>query len=228
MTIFKFALTRAFKNVFTLIITAILPIGTILIRTMWEDDAINGFMLIALFLMIGAVLLSNNILKDKVDGVIPRILLGPVTMTDYFFQNLLACMIPLTLQSFSVGIIGVLLHDWTLSFGLALGLSYTLFSVAMTTLCFSFYALFREKETGNLGILAVTMMSAMLGGLTIPKSLLPITVQRVGALLPPHWISRSIYSLNTGEITLEFWIYQGILVLFAVIFLLFGGKRRMI
>jgi len=228
MMIFKFALTRAFRNVFTLIITAILPIGAVLIRPMWEDGAVNSFMFIALLLMIGAVLLSNNILKDKVDGVIPRILLGPVTMTNYLFQNLLACMIPLTIQSFLIGILGILRYDWTLSFGLALGLSYTLFSVAMTALCFSFYALFREKEAGNMGILAVTMLAALLGGLTIPTSLLPITAQRLGALLPPHWIGRSIYSLNTGEIVLEFWIYQGILVLFAVIFLLFGGKKRMV
>ncbi len=228
MTIFTFALIRGFRNPLSLICNAIIPLGLIFVRNLWVGDAPTGFGMVALAMMTGAYLMAQGILKDKEDGAIIRILSAPVSMLNYFMQNLLACMVPPMIQVALLSTVGFLRYDWKLYFTLAVALCYTMFTMATVAFSFAWHSFFKSKENSNNGFMAAIMFIAALGGLLFPVSQLPGFLQYVGAIFPAYWVSQSFNILLEGGISSEFWLFQAILFLFTVAYLLYGGKRKIV
>lgn len=227
MTIFKFALIRGFKGTLALVFNLLLPVAVILFRPLWTDGE-AGFFLLAFLFMNVAFIMSQSILNDKIDGSVIRILSAPITLFDYLFQNLLACLVPMLVQTLLVGVLGFIFYGWDLSFTLGIILVYTLFSMASIAFSFAWHTFFNKSENSNAAFMTILTFLGFLGGLFIRLSYLPNILFYSGVVFPAHWISRSLDGLLLDGITPQFWLFQAILLLFTGIFLLLGSKRKII
>jgi len=194
------------------------------------DEAVHSRtpFLVALMLMFGAFVMARSIQVDKMDGTITRILAGPVTMRGYLVQNFMSAMVPMTVLSIALGIIGVALHSWEISFALGLAICYILLSATSIGLSFVWSCLFKDKETSTAVLSVLITAIASLGGLMIPLALLPRFLRFLGALFPAHWATRALENLMDYGMNTQFWLSMLAMFLFTVAYLLYGGKRRII
>ena len=237
MTIFRFALLRGTRNPLTLLCTYILPIALILVRPLWTGIAFGfggglgggGFSLLTIVTMSSAYLMSLSILTDKADRAIIRILAAPVTMRRYLTENLTACAMPLLVQMVIVSILGHILYSWSLTLSIAVFLCYTVLTLASVTMAFAWHCLFKSSEGNVVGFPMVLFLTAFLGGLTFPVEAFPGPLQYVGAIFPAYWAVRGLSAvLEAGAMNGEFWLGIAAMLLFAVAYLLYGGKRRVV
>jgi len=231
MTVFKYALRNGVTKPLSLIINAVMP----LILTIFADrinffGAENvEFSLLAFMIMFGAFLMANSIQKDKVEGVLVRILAGPITLRSYLMQNFFAAIIPMAVVSAVVGLLGHLIHDWSTTLTIGLVLVYILLSATSIGLSFVWSCLFKDKEASLSGVSVLITMTALVGGLMIPLSVLPDIVYYIGMITPAHWASRAIEQVLTyGEFTNMYWLGILALAMFTVAFVLYGSKRRLV
>ena len=233
MTIFRFALRRSARNPLTLICTYFMPIALILIRPLWAGGIgffpDGGFAILALLTMSSAYLMSLNILADKTDGAVIRILAAPITMRRYLMENLLSCAVPLFVQMGLVAILGAILYDWSVTLSLAVFLCYTILTLASVAMAFAWHCLFKSKADSGAGFSLVLFLTAFLGGVTFPVTVFPGLLEYVGAIFPVYWAMRGLRAvLDTGVMNEQFWIGIAAMSLFTVAFLLYGGKRRIV
>ena len=232
MTIFRFALIKGLRSPGTFVFNCILPIALILIRPLWEGDIFfSGFGLLIMVIWGGSFLMSQGILNDRADGALTRILSAPVSMFQYLLQNLLAFMVPMTVQVGLVVVLGVILYGWGLTIALALFLCYTVFTVSAVAMSFAWNCLFKTKEGSFSSFSAMVTFGTFLSGAMVPIEAFPEGIlQYVGAILPAYWAVRGLnaLSLTDATITGDYWIAIGAMLLFTIAFLLYGGKRRMI
>jgi len=173
--------------------------------------------------------MSLSILTDKADGAIVRILAAPITMRRYFAENLLSCMVPLFVQLIVVSLLGAILYDWGSILSIAVFLCYTILALASVTMAFAWHCLFKSKEASNAGFGFVVTLMSFLSGFLLPLEVFPGLLQYVGAMFPAYWTARGLHSvLETGAMTGDFWLSIVAMLLFAVAFLLYGSKRRII
>ena len=230
MTIFRYALIKGLRSPVTLLFNCILPLVLILVRPLWTgDNFLSGFGLLILVIWGGSFLMAQGTLNDRESGAITRILSTPITMRNYLAQNLLAYMVPLTLQVALVSVLGAILYDWDLTIALALFLCYTVFTIASVTMSFAWNCLFKSKESSFASFSAMVTFGSMLSGAWIPLGNLPTALQYVGAIFPAYWGMRGITSLlELGSLGTDYWIGIAAMSLFAIAYLLYGGKRRLI
>jgi len=227
MTIFKFALLRGVRGK-DYLINIILPLAFILIRPIWAGGGTQGFHLMGLWVMVCASSIAKGIMLDKLDRTIIRILASPTNTLRYLSQNFLACMVPLTLQVVILTSLGKFLYSWETVFTIYLAICYTVFAMASITLLFAWSCLFKDRETSNMMFGFLVMFAGTLGGLLLPFDLLPRTLQYIGSLFPTYWVSIGIREILATGATPKYWMSLGIIALFAVAYLLYGGKRRII
>ncbi|MCL2201317.1 MAG: ABC transporter permease [Oscillospiraceae bacterium] len=230
MTIFRYALIKGLRHPVTLVLNCVAPIVLILIRPIWTGEQfLSGFGILLMLIWGGAFLMAQGTLNDKSTGAIVRILAAPVSMRDYLAQNLLAYMVPLTLQVAIISILGSVLYDWNLTLALGLFLCYTVFTVASVTLSFAWNCLFKSKESSFSTFSALITFGTVLSGAIIPLGILPIALQYVGAIFPAYWAMRAIDALiSAGSMNTDYLFGIVAMILFSLAFLLYGGKRRMV
>lgn len=228
MTVFKYAFIRGLRNPLSLICNCILPLTLVFIRPLWTGEFASGFSLITFFILCGAYLMARNMLIDKADGAVVRILAAPVTMLNYLAQNLLACMVPLAVQIILVCLTGALLYGWGFSFTIALALSYGIFMAASVAMAFAWNCLFKDKENNYTAFSVTITFMAMLSGLWFPLELLPQPLQYAGAVFPSYWAARGISTLRELGAVSGYWISLAAMLMFTAAYLLYGGKRRII
>jgi len=230
LTIFRFALIKGLRNPATLVFNCILPLILIFVRPLWTGDAaLSGFGLLLLVIWGGAFFMAQGTLNDRESGAITRILAAPVSMRNYLTQNLLAYMVPLTVQVGLISVLGVILYGWGLTLALGLFVCYTVFTIASVTMSFAWNCLFKHKETSFASFSAMVTFGSILSGAWISLDQLPTALQYVGAIFPAYWGMRGIDSLlELGTMGTEYWIGIAAMALFAAAYLLYGGKRRMI
>ena len=233
MTVFKYAMLNGINRPMSLIINSIAPIGlTVFAERIDTGLGMAGgihFFLLAFVIMYGAFLMANSIQKDKVEGVLVRILAGPITLRSYLAQNFLAAIIPMALVSSVVGLLGHLIHDWGVTVAVGVVLIYIMLSASSIGLSFVWSCLFKDKEASLSGISVTLTMSALIGGLMMPLSMLPRAVYYIGMITPAHWTSRAIEQLVIyGEFTQMYWLGLLAVGMFTVAFILYGSKRRLV
>lgn len=229
LTIYRFALLRAQRNPVSLLINAVLPLILIFISGLWTGEEAMGFSFIGAALMYGSFLAARGIMNDKLDGTITRIFTSPVTTLQYLSQNLLAVMTPLTMQIIAVGIIGSILYQWEIDFTLSLMLIYFLFAAASVAFSFAWSCMFKDREISYTMFSVLMSLVALLGGFFVPLQVLPNALRYVGALFPAYWVSNGILALRgLDEAMGSFWISAAVIVLFAVLYMVYGSKRRML
>jgi ABC-2 type transport system permease protein len=179
--------------------------------------------------MYGAFYMARGIQSDKIDGTVVRILAGPVTMRDYFVQNFFAAMVPMTAVSVVVGALGMLLHGWEFQLTLGLILLYIMLSSTSIGLSFAWSCLFKNAETSTVVFSMLMMLVVFLSGMLLPLDVLPDILLYIGALFPGQWAVRGIESLlSYGFDGYMYWLSLLAMLMFAVAYLLYGGKRRII
>jgi len=231
MTVFKYALYNGVTKPLSLIINGLVPIVVVIFANRINLFGANEivFNLLGFFIMYGAFLMANSIQKDKVEGVLTRILAGPITLRSYLIQNFLASIIPMAVVSAVVGILGYLIHDWEITFTIGLVLVYIMLSATSIGLSFVWSCLFKDKEASLSGVSVVITMTALIGGFMIPLSMFPDPIYYIGMITPPHWASRAIEQLVLyGQFTNMYWLGLLALAMFTVAFVLYGSKRRLV
>jgi len=236
MTVFKYALYNGVTKPVSAIVNSVGPLLLVIFADRITEafggtEAANVvvYNLLAFIIMYGAFLMANSIQKDKVEGVLTRILAGPITLRSYLVQNFLAAIIPMTLISVIVGALGHLLHDWNITVTIGIVIVYIVLSASAIGLSFVWSCLFKDKEMSLSGISVLLTLSSLLGGFMLPLAILPRAAYYAGTLLPPHWAARAIEQLVLyGELTNMYWLGILAVVMFTVAFLLYGSKRRMV
>jgi len=237
MTIFRFAIIKGLRNPVTMLFNCIAPILLLLVRSLWVIDGatsgfgfMSGFGLMLIVIWGGSFLIAQGTINDRESGAITRILSAPISMKNYLAQNLLAYMVPLTVQVAVISVLGMILYDWNAALALGLFICYTVFTIASVTMSFAWNCLFKRKESAFTTFSAVVTFGSMLGGAFVPIALLPTALQNVGAIFPVFWAMRGINALRElgGAISTDYMMGLGVMILFAIAFLLYGGKRRMI
>ncbi len=228
-TIYKFALLRALRSPVSLLFNAILPLILIFIRGLWTGEGAVGFSFIGVALMYGSFMAARGILNDKLDGTITRIFTSPVTTLQYLSQNLMAVMTPLTVQILAVGIIGSILYQWEMGFTLSVMFIYFLFTVASVAFSFAWSCMFKDREISYAMFSVLMSIVALLGGFFAPLQVLPNALRYIGALFPAYWVSNGILALRGWDGVMgRFWISAAVIALFAVLYMVYGSKRRII
>ena len=228
MTIFVYAIIKGLRNKATLIFNCILPIVIILIRPLWDEGGLSGLGLLVMTMWGAAFLMSQGILNDKINGSITRILAAPVTMFQYLAQNLLAFMVPLTVQIAIVSVLGMILYDWGFQFALALFVCYAVFTASAIAMSFAWNCLFKSKDTSFSTFSAVITFGSALSGALIPLELFPTALQYLGAIFPAYWAVRGINAYLDYGAVLGYWSALLAMMVIAVICLFYGGKRRIV
>jgi len=185
--------------------------------------------MVGLMVIFGGFALAKGIQQDRMDGTIIRILAGPITMRSYLVQNFMSAMVPMTVLSLLIGILGVALNGWYIAFAAGVVICYILLAASSIGLAFAWSCLFKDKETSWAALSVVITAIATLGGLMIPLSLLPFGLRLVGALFPAQWAARALENImEYGVLNTEFWLAMLAMLMFTIAFMLFGGKRRLI
>ena len=228
-TICKFALLRSLRSPVSLLFNAVLPLSLIFIRGLWTGEGAIGFSFIGVALMYGSFMAARGILNDKLDGTITRIFTSPVTTLQYLSQNLMAVMTPLTVQILAVGIFGSILYGWGMGFALSLMLLYFVFAVASVAFSFAWSCMFKDREISYAMFSVLMSVVALLGGFFVPLQVLPNALRYIGALFPAYWVSNGILALRGWDGAMgSFWISAAVIALFAVLYMMYGSKRRII
>ena len=228
MTIFKFALKRGFFSPAALILNCALPL---LLMVVMRGDGLGdqGLFLIAMAVMFGGFFMAKGVQNDRLEGVLLRILSGPVTMRGYFIQNLLGAAVPIFGLSIAIAVFGIALHDWDIVFAIGMALCYAFLAVTSIGLSFLWSSLFKSKEASSGAFGAVMTLISAVSGFFVPLNLMPSVLFYVGALFPAHWASRAIQSLiDYGQFTQIYWLSVLAMFLFAAAYILLGAKRRLI
>ena len=229
MTVFKYALLRSLRSPIPLLTGLVVPVAIILIpRQVWTYAPASGVGLWGMLMMYSSYFLAAAILEDRVDGSVIRVLISPVSALSYILQNLLSAILPLVIQIVLLGVVGYTRYNWTVEFTLGLCLAMLLFSFANTAFVFCWNMFFKSKEGSKYAYWFAAALIALFGGLMIPNFMLPGVMQNVGGATHPYWLMKSVNLLVDVGINMEFWLFQGILILFAVAFLLLGSTRRKI
>ena len=232
MTVFKYAMRRGFTSPASLFLNCAMPLTLII----WNGDIDpeaggifnTGILLAAMMIMFGAFMMARSIQLDKLDGTIVRILAGPITMRSYLVQNFFSAMIPMAVLSAIIGIVGVALHSWDISFATGLALCYALLAATSIGLSFVWSCIFKDKEASVAVFSVIITLMATLGGLMIPIDIMPDFLRRIGMVFPAHWAARAMGSLASYGMNGEYWLSLMAMFLFTAAFILYGGKRRMV
>ncbi|MCL2216223.1 MAG: ABC transporter permease [Defluviitaleaceae bacterium] len=230
MTIFKFALRRGLFSPVAIILNGVIPAALIVMMRLNDDgDYRQGIFLIAMAVMFGGFFMAKGVQNDRMEGVLLRILCGPVTTRTYLWQNLLGAAVPMVGLTALISAIGHVVLNWETTFTLGIFLTYTFLAMSSVGLSFVWSSLFKSKEASSGAFGAVMTLISALSGFMIPLHLMPDFLFYTGALFPAHWASRAMQiMLDYGEFSQMFWLSMLAMFLFTVAFILFGAKRRLI
>jgi len=227
MTVFKYALFRNLQNPFSFLATSVGPIALIFLMTdIWTYIPTIGVSYLAMLMIWSSHLSSVIILEDRIDGSIIRIAVSPVSTLSYITQNLFAIIIPSFMQVAILAIVGLFRYNWSAELTIGIFISLILFSIANTAFAFCWSMVFKKKENSKWAFLVVTILIAFFGGLMMPTEILPDFMQSIGAIVHPYWLMRAVNGLVQYGITLNFWLFNLVTVLFAIAYLLLGGRRK--
>jgi len=229
MIMFKYALKRGFVSPIALILNCALPLFLLIATRNNDDSGGQVLFLIAMAIMFGGFFMAKGIQNDRMEGVLLRILAGPVTMRDYLVQNLLGAAVPMVGISVVIGVLGMILHSWTLTFTTGIVVCYAFLAITSIGLSFVWSSLFRNKESSSAAFTAVATLISFIGGLVLPLSILPDPLFYLGALFPTHWAARALQvMIDYGRFTQMYGLSILAMALFAIAFILLGAKRRLI
>lgn len=227
MTIFYYTFIRVLRNKQTFFVITLIPLIMIFIPMLWKEGSLLGLTLYGIIILYGSFLLTKSIMTDRVNGTVIRIFSAPVKTSKYLCQTLLAYSILLTFQISLIIFVCKLLYNWELILALQLFLCYTVFATTSIGFSLAWNSLFRSKVMSDSVFSVVISLMSILGGIFIPISLLPDMFKRLGMLFPTYWLSNALINLYENKDLQNYVLSIGILILFTVLYIIFGSKRRL-
>ncbi|KYG29636.1 ABC transporter permease [Alkalihalobacillus trypoxylicola] len=226
MILFQYALKRSLANKVNLIFLLLLPILCLFMPAADYWPLLPfGYQYFGIFLMFVSIRLTSIILEDRSRGVVKRLAVAPITHLQYLSQNLLAYFVLMIVQCVVI-VYGGLLYGQELfkpHLLLVLFLSFSLTSLAFALFWISFY---RSKETSFLIFISLISLIALLGGILVPLDMMPELLQNIAIIFPTYWLSEGLTWIAIGEELMEFLLINGMLWLYALIFLIVGSIKR--
>lgn len=226
MTIFRFALKRSFSNKTNLILLTLFPLACIFLPAGEQWPFLPyGYQYFGILLLFVSIRLATIMLEDRAKGVVKRLAVAPIHYRDYLVQNLLAYAIILIAQCLIVVYGGVLFGQqlyqphWLL-------LLYISFSFAALAISLAWISIFRSKESSFLIFMSLIFIVVVLGGLLIPLQIFPDLLKRIALLFPTYWLTEGITWVVHGTRLGDFLLINGVLWLYAIVFIIMGSTRK--
>ena len=224
-TVLKYGLIRNFRSPISALASAVAPIVVIILLGSSESPAplVN---ILAMIILMASHLSAGLILQDRLDGFVTRVLLSPVSTVSYKVQNMIAAMMPPVIYCTVLAVMGIVRYNWGIQITFGITFSVLLFAFVCTAFAFFFTTFFKSAEGNNYSYLFVAIVMTFFTGLLLPTEALPQALQHVGAVFHPYWLLRGVSTLVTYGLTRQFWLYKLVMVLFAAVFLVLGGRKR--
>lgn len=183
------------------------------------------------FLIMFMLYMSTNaatlVLEDKQLKTYDRVLASPITTRRYFAQNLLSFIVTMLLQVSAIFaiLIFVFKADMGPSVGNLLAL-FGIFALTAVALGVAISSFSKDLRQANAMSYLITVPMCMLGGCFWPRDIMPGVLQQLSNFIPVTWALRACEKLLYGGALSSIRAEAGILVLFALVFLILGSNKR--
>jgi ABC-2 type transport system permease protein len=226
MTIFLYSLKRSFRRPLNIILICVLPLGLLFIPRFGDWEMPFGFHLYGELVFFLAFSLISAVAEDRSSGILTRIAAAPVTHFSYLSQTLLAYACLLLVQNAAMVLGGFLLHGDVLDKPLRMLASYGTFSLTALAFCLAICSLIRLREIAYSSCNILIIFFAAIGGSMVPTSMMPPFLKRFAMVSPIYWLHNAMRDVpGEGD---QFALSLAVMLLFALVFLLAGSKRRMV
>lgn len=227
MTIFQFTLKRSFSNKTNIVLLMLFPIVFIFFpKGEYWPFLPYGYQYFGILILFVGIRLSSIILEDRSKGVVKRLAVAPITYFQYLSQNLLAYAIIVVVQCVIV-VCGGLLYGHELYQPGWLLLLYVSFSFTSLAIALAWISIYRNKDTSFLIYMSLIILAILLGGLMIPLEIFPDLLTRIAIILPTYWLSKGLDWIVFRADIVDFFLINGVLWLYTIIFMIIGSVRRM-
>ncbi|WP_010273220.1 ABC transporter permease [Paenibacillus senegalensis] len=227
MTIFRYSLLRSVRNKGTLLLLIAVPLLAIFMPSIDWPALPLGYHYFGVFLLFVAAKLVHLMIADRSSGVIIRISTAPVSHLSYLWQNLLAFSILLISQCVIVAASGQFVHSGQLPPVIPLLLVYSVFTFSAIAFSLAWCSFFRSRETSLAILFSVILLLAMLGGIMWPTQIMPPALQKAAMLLPTYWYMEALQLTLHKAPLWELIVPLLNLILFTLVFLLLGSRRKL-
>ncbi len=227
MTIFRFALIRAFRRPLNLLLICGLPLAAAFLPAAPGWVVPIGFQMYGALLLFGAFLMLRSVVDDGASGLFQRIGAAPVTQFRYIWETFLAYALVLVAQNAIMVGLGVLVHGERLRSPLLLFVAFAAFSLTSLSISLAGGALLRNRDTAYQALSTLLMVMAMIGGFFWPLEILSPALRRAAMATPCYWLVHAMETLQRGGPGGQFVLSLAVMLLFAIAFLLVGSRRRL-
>lgn len=227
MTIFRYALYRVFRNKVNLLFLILVPIACIFLpgADYWPFFP-YGYQYFGIIMLFVGIRLATIILEDRIQGVVKRLSVAPISYFRYLSQHLLAYAVIMISQCVIVVVGGVILGQ-ELFQPILLLMLYISFSFTSLAIALAWISIYRSKEVAFLIYMSIIFLAALLGGVLVPLEVFPEMLKRVAVILPTYWLSEGMTWIVYGKQITDYLIINGILWLYTIVFVIIGSTRRM-
>jgi ABC-2 type transport system permease protein len=129
----------------------------------------------------------QEVLQDRDNHILPRILAAPVTVRQFVLAKMLRCFLLCSLALALLVVVSALLFKIRWGDPLLLAATIAACSLSMTGLLALIYSLARTREQANVMSSVILLVLAMVGGSMFPFESLPAFLQMIGRVTPNHW-----------------------------------------
>ncbi|WP_339294483.1 ABC transporter permease [Paenibacillus sp. FSL W7-1279] len=227
MTIFNFALIRSVRSLSNLILLLGLPAAVVVLPVGGWHGLPLGYHFYGILLLFSASKLVHMIMEDRKNKILTRIGVAPVTHFKYLSQNLLAFALLLVGQSAVITCSAWLLHADVFGSLIQLFSILSMFSVTAISFSLAWSSMFRQPESSTAVMLGIILIMAVLGGTLFPIQAMPASLQKIAMVSPTYWFHEGIMLAKNGGLFAEQLTPLGILLLFAIAFMLIGSRRKL-
>jgi ABC-2 type transport system permease protein len=227
MTVMWFALRRSLRNPLNILLLCVLPVGFVFVPVLPGTILPLGFHLYGQVILYAAFLMVRTVLDDRVSGVLTRVGVAPVSHFRYLWETLLAYGLLLVAQNALVVGLGAIVYRGTLEASLLQFAAFACFSIVSIAFSLAGCSLFGRRDLAYAVVTTAIILLSMLGGFYAPTELLPSALQKAAMITPPYWLINALSILQRGDPPAKYVLSLGIMLLFAMVFLVVGSRRRM-
>lgn len=177
-----------------------------------------GYLLI--FIMLGANMTSEIILKDQRNRTFNRICTAPVKPIHYIIGNLMSNFLIILMQIIFVIFVAIKILKMT-AYANVFSIVAILICFGLTSIAISMMVVSFSKSSNQSNILSTLILTptCMLGGCFWPLSIMPQFVQNISNFTPQKWTIEAVSKLQAGGNFNQILANIGIILIFALIFI---------
>ena len=145
----------------------------------------------------------QEVLQDKDNHILPRILASPVTVHQFVLSKMLRCFFLCSLALVLLVLLSALLFGIHWGNPPILAMVIAACALSMTGLLALIYSLARTKEQANVMSSVILLVLAMVGGSMFPYENLPGFLQVVGGFTPNRWGALALRDVASAKPLVE-------------------------